>query len=198
LNLKYLGDALDHWKGSLFEYLANAGVLRQFAVDPMASDLLEWTEADYALFARLLRVNETQIIRHQISLFDRPRYFAEIIHKGDLFLDPDTGIATGHVNQEEQYIWPREVGFLLGEPADRLLGIYQHVRAQRVSARADDCLDKLKEEIGGFGWCSYESGTVAMIFLSRRVDRTNKVVDALRGLLGSHAERRIRFGARGR
>jgi len=198
VNLKYLGDALDHWKGSLFEYLANAGVLRDFAVDPMASDLPEWTKADYALFARLLRINEAQLVRHQVTLRNRFEYFNEITHKGDLFLDPDTGIATGSVHTVEQYIRPQEVGFLLGEPANRLLGIYQHVRAQRVSARVDDCLDKLKEEIGGFGWCSYESGTVAMIFLSRRVDRTNEVAAALKGLLGSHAERRIRFGERGR
>src|SRR3990172_1779207 len=127
MNLKYLGDALDHWKGSLFEYLANARVMREFAVDPMASDLLEWTKTDYSLFARLLRIDESQLILHHVTLHDRPRYFREITHKGDLFFDPDTGIATGRVKNREQYIWPREIATLLDGSADRLLPVYQHV-----------------------------------------------------------------------
>lgn len=196
MNLKYLGDALDHWKGSLFEYLSNAGVLRDFAVDPMASDLLEWTEADYVLFARLLRVNESQIIRHQNSLFDRPRYLAELTHEGDLFLDPDTGIATGYVKKEEQYVIPREVAMLLPESSDRLLAVYQHVRAQKVSVRVDECLASLTKDICDFGWCSYESGTVAMVFLSGQPSRTRSVAETLRVLLGRHAVQRVRSGER--
>jgi hypothetical protein len=38
MNLKYLGDTLDHWKGCLFEYLQAQCVLRDFAVDPMATE----------------------------------------------------------------------------------------------------------------------------------------------------------------
>jgi len=41
MNLRYLGDALDHWKGSLFESLQQANILHDFAVDAMASD---WTD----------------------------------------------------------------------------------------------------------------------------------------------------------
>jgi hypothetical protein len=191
LNLKYLGDALDHWKGSLFEYLANAGVLREFAVDPMASDLPEWTEADYSLFARLLRVDESRIIRHHVTLRDRPRYFAEITHTGDLFLDPDTGIATGRVTK--RHISPLEVASLLEKPKDRLLVIYQHnARGMKTSARVDECLAGLGKGVGRIRWCSYESGTVAMLFLSKKVDRTRKVEEALKALLGRHADQRVR------
>jgi hypothetical protein len=196
VNLKYLGDALDHWKGSLFEYLSNVGVLRDFAVDPMASDLLRWTKADYSLFARLLRINEDQLVRHQVTLRNRSGYFNEIPQKGDLFLDPDTGIATGRVNQKYQYIMPREVAMLIPESNDRLLAIYQHVRAKKVSVRVNECLDKLKKDIGSFGWCSYESGTVAMIFISRRPSRTKDVAVALKTLLGRHAVKRVRAGVR--
>jgi len=54
LNLNFLGDALDHWKGSLFESLQEAQVLRDFAVDPMASDLGSWNSDDFLILARLL------------------------------------------------------------------------------------------------------------------------------------------------
>ena len=194
MNLKYLGDALDHWKGSLFEYLVNEGVLHEFAVDPMASDLLEWDETDYSLFARLLRIKESQIILHRVPLRDRGRYFAEITHKGDLFLDPDTGIATNRGGKEEQYIRPREVASLLGDVPSRLLAVYQHVRAQKVMVRVDTCIATVAMDIENFGWCSYESGTVAMLFLSRREDRTQVVAKALEYLLGRHAVQRVRVG----
>ena len=193
MNLKYLGDALDHWKGSLFEYLAKEGVLREFAVDPMASDLLPWTEVDYSLFARLLRIDKFRIIRHHVTLRDRPRYFAEITHTGDLFLDPDTGIATGRVTK--RHISPLEVASLLEKPKDRLLVIYQHnARGMKMSARVDECLARLMRETDGFGWCSYESGTVAMLFLSQKADRASEVEAAFKTYLGRHAAQRVRGG----
>jgi hypothetical protein len=33
MNLTFLGDALDHWKGSIFESLQKGGILPDFAVD---------------------------------------------------------------------------------------------------------------------------------------------------------------------
>jgi len=93
------------------------------------------------------------------SLLDRPRYFEEIPNTGDLFLDPDTGIATGRVKDRKQYILPYEIRTLLDVSGDRLLAVYQHVRGQKVSGRVDACLSRLGREIDGFGWCSYESGS---------------------------------------
>lgn len=148
MNLRYLGDAFDHWKGSLFECLAGSGVLRAFVTDPMASDLYEWTEADYSVYARLLRIDVSLIIRHHVTLNDRPGYFREIAHNGDLFLDPDTGVATGRVQNRHQYLYPREIRMLLDGSNDRLLMVYQHVRAQNVSRRVDDCLLHLKRDVG--------------------------------------------------
>lgn len=66
MNLSYLGDALDHWKGSLFEFLQAHNLLNDFAVDPMASDLQSWRDADYALFADLLRVPRARILGHSV------------------------------------------------------------------------------------------------------------------------------------
>ena len=38
MNLKYLGDTLDHWKGSVFQILQEAKLLRNLEVDAMMTD----------------------------------------------------------------------------------------------------------------------------------------------------------------
>lgn len=163
MNLAFLGDALDHWKGSLFETLQQSNVLRNLAVDAMASDWSAWQPEDVLLYARLLGIDKSQLIKHNVPLASRKRYFDEIEHTGDLFLDPDTGIATWKVKNISRYIRPSEIGLLLGD-SDRLLAIYQHVRAQAVSRRVDAVCRALNGAIDGCNWSSYESGTVAMIF----------------------------------
>ena len=187
MNLKYLGDALDHWKGSLFETLQGSGALRDFAVDAMASDWCEWKPDDISLFAQLLRVSKSQIIGHSVSLTNRVKYFAEIQHSGDLFFDPDTGIRTGRVSNISQYIQPNEIAQFMHEP-ERIVVVYQHARGQ-VSRR----VHAVCKTISACHWCSYESGTVAMIFFSRSRDRLAQVAAHFAGLLGRHANKRIRM-----
>jgi len=198
MNLDYLGDALDHWKGSLFEYLRAKNLLRDFAVDPMATDRERWHEADFSLFARLLRIGPDRIIRHEASLLARPQYFAEIAHGGDIFLDPDTGIATSGSSEAAKYVRPRELATLLASPRGRVVAVYQHVRAQKASVRVDRCLAVIAKEIDAVAWCSYESPTVAMLFLCDEDTRTREIATALKELLGRHAERRVRSGTRQR
>jgi hypothetical protein len=194
LNRKFLGDALDHWKGSLFELLRARSVLREFAVDPMASDLPEWTSQDFGLFARLLRVSPNQIIQHSHSLRHRAEYFAELSHPGDIFLDPDTGVATGSVKGPIHYIRPMEVGNLIACHPDRIVAVYQHVRATPVGLRVDSVIAALAAHANGALWCSYESGTVAMIFLAGDQSRVDAVRRTFSDLLGSHGDGRIRWG----
>lgn len=197
MNLEYLGDALDHWKGSLFEYLQAQCVLRDFAVDPMATDQDQWSEADFSLFARLLRIQRHQIIPHEVSLLSRARYFAEIVHRGDIFLDPDTGIDTSGSSQIAKYVRPTEVATLLRSTHRPLVAVYQHVRAQKTCVRVDGCLTALAKKIAT-GWCSYESPTVAMLFFCDEDTRTREIAKALAELLGRHAERRVRYGSKER
>jgi len=190
MNLSFLGDALDHWKGSLFESLQKRCVVCEFAVDPMASDLVDWKPSDFAILAKLLRIERSQIISHNRSLSDRRAYFHEIKHRGDLFLDPDTGVATGRLSV--RHIAPAEIADLLN-PADRLLAIYQHVRAQRVTDRVDAVCTAILAKSPTVSWCSYESPTVAMIFVSRKPDRIASVHRHFGELLGFHATGRIRI-----
>ncbi len=180
MKLKFMGDALDHWKGSLFHFLSEAQLLRDFAVDPMATDQEAWNEADFDLLARLLRVRSEQIIRHQVSSRERTKYFGEISHKGDLFLDPDTGVATG--SAKEEHVSPSEIWQLLDDPADRLLVIYQSSCRRPIARRIDEVVKAL-EKVRGLSWCSYESGMVAMLFVARLSARTDAVAAHFRAFL---------------
>jgi hypothetical protein len=189
MNLKYLGDALDHWKGSLFESLQNANVLRDFSVDPMGTDAESWQSADFALYARLLHVRVEQVIKHLHTLKDRNAYFAEISHQGDLFLDPDTGVSTSAANN--QYLRPRELGQLLDRATQRMLVVYQHIRAQKCAVRIDNVIWVLESQAGRFHWCSYESPSVALLFISRS-PRPLEVTVHFKSILGRHSENRIR------
>lgn len=191
MNLEFLGDALDHWKGSLFESLKRSDILRDFAVDPMAIDWRSWQPESVLAFTRLLRIDESQLILHKAEIANRERYFGEITHFGDLFLDPDTGVATGKVKEASQYVRPKEIKGLLGN-ADRLVVVYQHVRAMSVAKRVDDVCLAIRKEVTGLHWCSYESSTVAMIFLSLSAARISAVAECFRAFLGSASARRIR------
>jgi hypothetical protein len=73
-----------------------------------------------------------------------------------------------------------------------LIGVYQHVRGQQVRSRVDCVLDSLKSKIGNFSWCSYESANVAMVFLTRKAERTSQISEHFKSLLGRHVSRRIR------
>jgi len=194
MNLRFLGDAFDFWKGALFRSLQEGGVLQDFAVDPMASDDEPWKTEDSEVFARLLEIGPAQIIRHDTNLQDRTKYFSEISHRGDLFLDADTGVATrrGLGARRRSYVMPSEVKQLLDRSPSRLVIIYQHVRAQRVKDRVDAVLSALRPEVGDFTCCSYESSNVAMLFLARRSDRPERVKRHLARLLGPHADGRVR------
>jgi hypothetical protein len=190
MNLEYLGDALDHWKGSIFESLQKGNVFSDFAVDPMITDISCWQPADYLLYAHLLRIKAEQIIRHNHPLQARHSYIGEIIHQGDLFLDPDTGVATSKAG--EKYVLFQDIDGLFRRAPGRLLTIYQHIRAQRCADRVDNVTLALQSRIGRFFWRSYESPTVALLFLSRDRSRVAHVEQHFKSVLGSHANARIR------
>jgi hypothetical protein len=194
MNLPYLGDAHDLWKGALVEYLQREGALRDLIIDRMATDPDEWTEADFGLYARLLRVERRQVIQDERTLASRKEYFAELVHDGDLFLDPDTGMGSGSLIA--RYVKRKELAELLGPPRDRVIAVYQHVRGN-TRKRVDGCLRALGSDIDGVSWCSYESGAGAILFFSepeRRIARIARIAGALGNLLGRHAERKVWTG----
>ena len=188
MNLRYLGDALDHWKGSLLARLQEARLLTLLAADAMASDEPDWTPPDRQLFATLLRITPEQIIRHHTHLAtDRATYFREITHSTDLFLDPDTGIATGRVKNASQYLRAAELHALLGAYTSRVVSVYQHIRAATTRSRLTAIMSVLSEGRHPFCCCSYESSTVAMLFFSRDAARVEAIHQHFAQLLGRHS-----------
>jgi hypothetical protein len=160
----------------------------------MVTDSDNWDEADWKLFARLLRIERTQIVSHSCNITnDRKRYFAELKHPADLFLDPDTGIATGKMTGKSraQYVMPEELLALVSAAAGRVVVVYQHIRARKTRHRLNDILTLLKDQNLPFSCCSYESGTVAMLFFSNERVRVSAVYEEFNDFLGARAACRI-------
>ena len=191
MNLRFLGDALDYWKGAILSDLRAEDLLTNLRVDRMASD--QWQPADLALFAHLLRIKENGLISHRYRLLQqREKYFAEISADGDLFLDPDTGIQTSAVKHIEQYLKPSELLQILEAKKDRLVAVYQHVSRVRTRRRVERILSILESEKKSDFFCvSYESGTVALLFFSYKRERIEGVRNYLCSLLKVHATHRI-------
>jgi len=198
MKLEYLGDAYDHWKGAVFEYLQEGKVLRNFLVDSMATDTSPWNTPNSKLYAHLLRIKESQLLQHDRTLFeernDRKSYFSTIPRTGDLFLDPDTGINTGGFTHEN-HLHPKELFDVMEPEKDRLVVVYQHgAQGRKMRDRVKIVLAKLTEQKKPFSCSSYESNTVALLFFSRAAERTEMVRDHFFRLIrGTDAEKRIGY-----
>src|ERR1043165_927530 len=119
MNVKYLGDALDHWKGALFAHLVEHHRLSNLVAYPMATDWEAWTDDDYRLYARLLRIAPHAVSRSTLQLTSRSRDFVSADRSSDVFLDPNTGIATAGVRNREDYALVEDVCGLLASGDDR-------------------------------------------------------------------------------
>ena len=192
MNLRFLGDALDHWKGSIISHLLEANLLDHFAVDPMATDFEQWGEVDRLLYSRLLRVTPSQLVLHKHSLVrDRKSYFSEVAaHSGDLFLDPDTGICTNR-RPDVQHLKASELHSLLDQSQNRIILVYQHVRAKRTHDRMLEVFNWLRQTGAPFCSYSYESPSVAMLFFSRQSDRLDHIGQFFSSMLDWHVEKRF-------
>lgn len=176
MNTKYLGDALDHWKGSLLHLLKQESLLTDLAVDPMVTDLQPWHDKDWNLYAKLLRISPKQIIPHKQPLTrPRSRYFDEIPRNRDLFLDPDTGISTKNSSPASQYLKAGELLNLIELQPSRIVAVYQHFRAVKPRVRREQIISRLASKKIPFSCCTYESATVAMLFFSGDEARIEKV-----------------------
>lgn len=194
MNLGFLGDALDYWKGSLFFRLQREGILIDFLVDPMLTDPENWQASDFRLYADLLQIRPGQILQHKRTLRgEREQYFAEVTHTGDLFLDPNTGIDLRHTrhNDIEKYIKVSEIHQLVGGNLPRILCVYQHIRAKKIGDIVRELKSALAEsgtEIYGF---SYRTPTVAMLFMSVRQNRIERLKEYFKNYLGRHSSMRV-------
>ena len=176
MKLEFLGDAFDCWKGFLFLHLQNEGILKDFSVDPMITDISNWHGSGWKLYANLLQIRRNQIIKHKTKLEEnREKYFSEITHEGDLFLDPNTGIAPKNYSPIKNYIKVEEVHRLLDNKSLRLLCIYQHApRAQQFSDRINELVSVLNNAEKIF-CLAYITPAAALLFLSKKENRVMQV-----------------------
>ena len=160
MNLNFLGDALDFWKGCLFNRLTSADLLQDLKVESLLTDHQAWQEPDFALYAELLEVGRQAI--------DPPDERA-----GDLFLDPDIGVQTSRVSvaNRVKYVTPSKVAHLANASPRHVVAVYQHVRGRQVLDRVSAVVATLQRVEPGLSLCSVESGTVAMVFTSRDAER---------------------------
>jgi len=83
------------------------------------------------------------------------------------------------------------VSALLAAQPDRVVSVYQHVRAIRVRIRVAQVLSHFQREAHSFSCCTYESGTVSPLFFSLSKERVASLHATLAAFLGRHASTRV-------
>jgi hypothetical protein len=189
VNSKFLGDALDHWKGSLISILSSKGLVRNVTVEPMITDVTPWSKEDLKTYSRLLKLESINQICHGQSTFSgkRDEYFDEVPKHADLFLDPDTGIATS--NSGREHVKLLELRKLA--KSDRVLMVYQHSARGSFHKRLLEIRDRLLRDIPNVHCTIYECGRVAVFFISLNKARIHEIQNGLKEYLRGTAENRV-------
>lgn len=193
MNLTHLGDALDHWKGSMFDLMSDS--LRELHVVPMFTDEDPadlWTPARLGVYARLLRVSTRQILLtgSRFMHATRSQYFSDgcLDADCDLFVDPDTGII-GDDKSSPRHVRPRELAGLLPQTSERVILVYQHAFRDKDFARKTLTQVRESHHCQGVVTFAYNAGAVALVLLSRSSQRLTALQDRLKLIAGD--ERRI-------
>ena len=185
MNSKHLGDALDHWKGSIIQRLESRGLLQDIAVIPMLTDG-SWNSKKVSAYSNLLNIGANKILQTGRifggNKYDRDKYFKDISHAGDLFLDPDTGVSIS--KNDSEHITISEISKLLPIQNSRVILIYQQ-RGQREQfpPQIRRIVQKVRYEIEKLSSATYECGNVAMLFFSRDKGRTEQIAGYLKTIL---------------
>lgn len=188
MRIDYLGDALDHFKGSILRKLQAEGLILDLGVDPMATDVELWSEDHYRLYAALLGTSPSRLFRIAGTLDSRERRtLGSPHHGGDLFLDPDTGVRTGSQSPVSAYILPTELKQLL--TSDRVVVTYQHAWRTEEAESVRRAVEVVKNVQPRSVATAYVSRQVALIFFSTDTERVSAISASLRSWLGEKRDR---------
>jgi hypothetical protein len=166
---EYLGDAYDHWKGSLISILIKKKAIHHnLAVMPMLTE--RWTANDLRVYGKLLNLSPSRIHLNNIPI------------KCDLFIDPDIGIEPPS-GPNKKHIKLDKIKVLL-EHNNRVLMVYQHTPRKIFREQICETLKRISRKIPKVHYCVYECGQVAMIFISSRDERIEKIKKSLKSYLG--------------
>jgi hypothetical protein len=190
LNLKHLGDALDHWKADIIVRLEEAHMAHDVHVLPMFSDR-GWSGDPLRTYRRLLRRNPNQIVQAQrrFRTPTRDEYLrcANERWSGDLFVDPDTGI---HEKPSKKILTPKNVAVLLSADPNRIVFAYQHHPQRRALTDALKLWQRRVDAVGSEA-CILWSGQVALFAFSQHNKRLRRVEQFLRTLVRGSVEERV-------
>jgi hypothetical protein len=190
---EWLGDALDFWKGAILDVLRQSSPSSlELQVLPMFTDP-GWTAPEIKTYAAIIGVAASGILTSAcLTVGGRKRYFESVRQhvRGDLFIDPDTGLALG--KPKVTHVTCAEATAL--QTSDNVVAIYQH-RPQRVST---PWLATFKAVLVATGCATigYESKQVGMLFMTKSIRREEALRQALEKRLGPTA--RPRGGIAGR
>ena len=191
----YLGDSVDFWKRGLIEYLRCKDVIGQPEVVPMITDARPWSHDELEAYVKILGVSISHLRgAERFTHSNRRQYFCSIKIHGDVFVDPDTGVAASEPKATAKHIQAEECGQLLHKDAPNIVMVYQH--AQRKADWAKGQLEILRSTIDSVQAFAYQSSVVGMLFLSWNADRLKKVQGALSKLLGPTASGQGEFQSR--
>jgi len=155
----------------------------------MVTNCQPWCEENLQTYERLLHLEQNMICHNGTPFLGRRQdYFAGIQHRGDLFLDPDTGISIGRVSRK--HITIQEICNLLNVNHKRVLMIYQHSARGNFHELLTEIIDNcLRYDEGVLYYCVYEGGRVAMFFISRNRKRIQAIQNGLRLYINDQGRR---------
>ncbi len=175
MNISHLGDALDHWKGSMIRRLEQE--LIDIHVVPMFTDADKWADSHIDVYSKLLNVRLENILMKNFLFYDeiRKKYFSDVSLRGDfdMFLDPDTGIEPQkpQKKKKKEYVFFDDIKSLMPNTGKRMLMIYQHSQPYNMRRSILDRLKQIQAELPGFYFFAYWAGSVSMVFISRQKTR---------------------------
>jgi hypothetical protein len=163
MHIRYLGDSYDIVKQNLLRWLSPLG---EWAVHPMFTEAV--SEAQAAAFARFL--GATLVSSDLLGgSTDRKAYFAGTRECGNLFLDPDTGLAVGPKPPKErpQYLFASELVELVNaRPGSLTLVVDQSLPR----GRDESALRVKLQHLGALGVSSFAYHSHASFILAALKD----------------------------
>jgi hypothetical protein len=192
MNSTHLGDALDHWKGSIIKRLQDKCLVRELSVIPMIT-LEVWSKEVLSAYSKLLNLNSDDSVLKPKEVFEhthRDTYFTGIDYSGDLFIDPDTGVSNNPKQGNDQYITLDDIKGLLdkGKEHDPVIMVYQHRNPEEdwVQKKVAKIEVIIREQMEGcLTLRAYDFGIVAMLFFSNNKDsdRIKAIEDDIKTIL---------------
>jgi hypothetical protein len=208
MNSDHLGDAFDHWKGAIIQRLLEAKepLLEDIAVVPMITKKA-WGERTRKVYSGLVCVDKV-LRSKKLFQYDKDKgkkekredYFKRIYYGGDLFLDPDTGVAISKNTYKDEHVSLAEIEILLDDEhdkrQDRVVMVYQQIRGKpKLHCRVQKIFNYPSKKTLGkpLHLTTYDCGSVAKLFFCKDRGRLKDIQKHLKKILGGDPRNRVQI-----